>query len=407
MSWFYIFLKDLKMYVKDFQAWIFNFITPIVIITIAGLALSSFISPDDQSIDVLVVNHDPGEESREVIKAFSSKPAINVMEMDEETAKQMLLNEEVAVLIEIPEQFTKTAKEIRSFAEPVSDGSKLTFNFYFNPMGMEAIGYVHDAFANVLDDLFSFSLIKKAINSQTVNLNAVEIDGLSMNVAASLRKKSDLYEINMIQYKKSSQLANPFDFFVPGFAVMFLLFGISNSAMGLLKEEEEGTLKRLFVAPISKGSILFGKMLNSIFDGIVQITALLLFGYFVFDMSVGQDLLALALLVFSLIIACTGLGTLLSSLARSTRQANAFSVIVIIGMSALGGSWWPLFMVPDVIRKIAHFTTITAWAMDGFNKLMIHGESLPAVTTEIIILTAAGILFFSIGLLTLKRRRTI
>lgn len=34
-------------------------------------------------------------------------------------------------------------------------------------------------------------------------------------------------------------------------------------------------------------------------------------------------------------------------------------------MSSLGGSWWPLEIVPDFMRTLAHMLTINAWAMDA------------------------------------------
>lgn len=48
---------------------------------------------------------------------------------------------------------------------------------------------------------------------------------------------------------------------VPGYAVFFALFGINAAAATILQEKEDGTFRRLLIAPIQKYSLLGGKLL--------------------------------------------------------------------------------------------------------------------------------------------------
>ena len=57
---------------------------------------------------------------------------------------------------------------------------------------------------------------------------------------------------------------------ISGVAIMMLLFSVSASGASLLTEKEEGTLRRLLVAPISPSNILYGKMLSTLFLAITS-----------------------------------------------------------------------------------------------------------------------------------------
>jgi len=41
-------------------------------------------------------------------------------------------------------------------------------------------------------------------------------------------------------------------------------------------------------------------------------------------------------------------------------------------MAALGGCWWPLEIVPDFVKRLAHLVP-TGWAMDALHQLITFG----------------------------------
>jgi ABC-2 type transport system permease protein len=68
--------------------------------------------------------------------------------------------------------------------------------------------------------------------------------------------------------------------------------------------------------------------------------------------------------------------------ARSRKQLEGLSTIVVLTMSALGGSWWPLAITPDWYQFLGHFT-INAWAMDGYQGLFWYGKDLLGILPQI------------------------
>lgn len=77
-----------------------------------------------------------------------------------------------------------------------------------------------------------------------------------------------------------------------GFTVWFVLFMTFGSAGGILEEREQGTLRRLMVAPVSRATILSGKVVGTVVAAAVQALILVLVGAFGFGVPWGTDPIA-------------------------------------------------------------------------------------------------------------------
>ena len=174
---------------------------------------------------------------------------------------------------------------------------------------------------------------------------------------------------------------------ISGIAVMMLLFGLSAAGATLIEERAGGTLQRLQLAPSTGGSILTGKFLYCALSGALQLVVLFAYGALLFDVPVARAPVALALLSGAVIAAATSLGIALAVWCSSRKQLEGLSTLVILAMSALGGSWFPLAFTPEWYQRLGHFT-LNAWAMDGYQGIFWYGEGLAGVATEIGVLLA-------------------
>jgi ABC-2 type transport system permease protein len=184
---------------------------------------------------------------------------------------------------------------------------------------------------------------------------------------------------------------------VPGYAVMFAMFSVLSAAGGILDEKERGTFKRLLIAPIPQWSLLGGKLLAQFLVGVAQILLMLVFGVLVFGMNLGNSPFGLLLITLATCWATTSLGILLVAVIRSRKQIHPITTFVILGSSAVGGSWFPLFMMPKWLQQVARITLV-AWAMEGYNRLMILGGVLADVWVDIGVLFLYGAVCFAVGL---------
>ena len=189
---------------------------------------------------------------------------------------------------------------------------------------------------------------------------------------------------------------------VAGIAVMMLLFGLVACGSTLREEEEEGTLDRLRLAT-TPGAILGGKFLATWLMGLLQLAVLYLVGSFLFDVPILREPVALILLSCATSAAATGFGLFFAATCTTRKQVEGLSTLVILAMSAAGGSWFPLFATPEWFQRLGHFT-LNAWAMDGFHGLFVYDRGLGGIALEIGVLCAIAAVLSSIAVLLWNRR---
>ena len=183
--------------------------------------------------------------------------------------------------------------------------------------------------------------------------------------------------------------------FTIGRGEIFGLLG-PNGAGSLLEEKESGTVKRLLIAPSPPFALLGGKAIALMIQTLAQLSLLFGLGALLFKVNLGHSLPALALLVVGTSVAATGLGMILVSVVKSQRQLRPITTLVTLGFSAVGGSWFPLSLEPQFMQNLSK-VTLNAWAMQGFNSLMIFGKSFSQVLPDITVLFLYGIVCFAIG----------
>jgi len=390
MKFHIIAAKDLKIVMRDRNALLLLFFIPMVIISVAGLALGG--ESDDIEIDVLIVDLDNDEVSRGLVEFLEEIDILNVdMESNEFAARDMVKNKEYGSLIIIPLGFT----------ESVMTGQDTGLLIIVNP--------TEESFNTVVEKIVEGYASR--ISTNVVVVKTVSAYGIPAHTEEQILEIVDTAEefvqpppVDVIIESTTSNLVefSPFTQYVPGFAVMFLLFtAVQSGAISLIKEQEAGTLRRLVTAPISKAEIIGGKIASTFIRGFVQLTVLIYFGHVVFDLDLGSDILALFVLIAAVTMASTGLGLLVAVHVKTVDQADSVALLLVMLMSAIGGSWWPLSLQPQFMQDMAHFT-ITAWAMDGFYDLLYFDMGLAGILEEVKWLVLMMIIFFGIAISRFK-----
>jgi len=163
---------------------------------------------------------------------------------------------------------------------------------------------------------------------------------------------------------------------VSGIAVMMLMFGLVTCAGTLIEERDEGTLGRLMTSAVPRDSILFGKLFFTAVTGLVQLAVLFAWGELLFRVGMFRKPVTLLVLAVTLTAAVTAFGLLIAAWADTRKQADGVATLLILVMSALGGAWFPvhLFDLP-VYAEVITRSTLTWWAMQGFNQMLWHQAS--------------------------------
>lgn len=185
--------------------------------------------------------------------------------------------------------------------------------------------------------------------------------------------------------------------YAAGIAVLFLLFSSTGNAAALLEEAESGTLDRILVSQAGLFHIVTGKWLGILVLGCLQISVMFVWAEIVFRIQLADHIVGFCIMTFSTAAATASFAMLLATLCKSRAQLNAVSVVIILSMSAVGGSMIPRFAMSDRMKEIGRWT-FNAWALDGYQKVFWFQSPLTSLQNEVAVLLGSSLIM---GVLTL------
>ena len=195
-------------------------------------------------------------------------------------------------------------------------------------------------------------------------------------------------------------------FYAAGLGVMFLLFSSAGAGGSLLDEEEAGTLGRLIGSRAGMSGVLLGKWLFLCLTGIGQLCAMFLWGAAVFHLPLFSHVPGFLIMTVCTAAAASGFGLVLATISRSRQQLQALSTIVILTMSALGGSMFPRFLMSDTMRQVG-LATFNAWALDGYLKVFWRNAPLLDLWPQVLVLGGLSAFFLLVARRLARRWETL
>jgi ABC-2 type transport system permease protein len=185
-------------------------------------------------------------------------------------------------------------------------------------------------------------------------------------------------------------------FYAAAVGVMFLLFTASGSAGALLDESESGTLDRVLSSRVTMTTLLMGKLTFNTLLAFTQLVVMFLWAWAVFKLDLFKHIPGFVVMGLCTAFAVAAFGMLLASICRTRAQLGALSTLLILTMSAIGGSMFPRYLMPETMQK-AGLWTINAWAIDGFTNVFWKDLPLWELRHQVGVLLAVGIVLFIIA----------
>ncbi len=188
-----------------------------------------------------------------------------------------------------------------------------------------------------------------------------------------------------------------------GQMIFFAFFTGAYSMMSILREDEEGTLARLFTTPTDRTSILTGKFVAVFITVILQGLVLMVAGHYAFGINWGGPA-EVALALLGQVIAATGLGVLLIAFVKNTRQGGPVLGGGLTGLGMLGGLFTANMpnAMPAAMNMIANFTP-QGWVLKSW-RMVMDGQSAGELLVPFLVLAAMGIVMFAVGSFMFRKR---
>lgn len=156
---------------------------------------------------------------------------------------------------------------------------------------------------------------------------------------------------------------------VGGWAMQFLLFALSGAATALFYERDHGIFHRILAGPVGRAQILWSKFIYGVCIGLLQLTVLFIGGRILYGIDIEHHFGMLLLVCAFAAAACTAFGMLLAALTSSPEAASGLATFLILLMCAVGGAWFPVTLMPEVIQQFSKLTLVY-WAMEGFAQVL-------------------------------------
>jgi ABC-2 type transport system permease protein len=395
--------KDLKILFTDTGGLATLFLMPLMFVIVMSTALQGLFDTgtDTQPRHLPVVNVDRGEYAADVVAALDSIAGIEVETtwdgetLTRERAEALVADGERSVAIVFPADFS-TQIEARS----AGDDAIATIELIADPAASVQLiapiqGMVFGAAERVAETQVAQARVAAGLESAFAQLPA-EARPASDQIAIEMDSDS-IVTLEQVapSEMKIEVFPNTYQQNVPGYTVLGVFFIVGTMASSILQEKREGTFRRLLVAPLPKPILLAGKILPYYMVNLIQIAIMFGVAHLLFGMAFG-DPVALAAVSLALAAAATGLGIMVAALGKTDTQVGGITSLMTLTMSALGGCLMPASIMPDFLQTLSRFTP-HAWAMQGFQDVLVRGYTLAGILPETGVLLGFAAAFFLIG----------
>lgn len=429
--------RDLRRMAADRRALVINLVLPLVLTSVMGLSFGGgiFGKKGISAIPVALVAVDlPAPVRERVVAGLAESGFFAPVWADSAEADRLVRAGDVAAAIVLPPDpltrfFTADSLVIEVWKDPASEvkagivqeivqrgvvrvqAGEAAFRALwpadYNPAGVDSAA-VADLFAGGMDGIWrnfrepasvdgrerAIDYLARQVDHQMALGRVLSAPGVQMVV-------SDKVPSGEGEQRESSL----FDYFLPSFAVFFLMFAVAAGARDLHRERARRTLQRQLLGPGSPAPVVLGKWLASTIQGLSMLAVLLAAGAVLFRVNLGPDPWTLPVVVLLTCTTAAGFFLLLAMVVRSEKVLDNVSTAVILVSAMLGGNFMPIDNMPGWTRAAGQMF-FNYWANLSFTRVIGENGSLHAVAGPLLVLgTATVALLVAIVLLFTARVR--
>ncbi len=394
MKIFDLALKDISQILRDRKSLLFLVAMPIIFTLFMGLALRGETTPQDSRIPLAWVDPEPDALlNKTLFTRLEASDTIKLMPMENDAALEALNKNKVDGILVVPAGFSQQAMneeavQLALITDPVSTkGQTLYQTLRVDVTQLMSAVQVAQLDVNTIDAQNSLSADAKTTEQDVAFEDAWN--------AWNENQKQNLIQIEKAvgQATNAPYGGNPYNQTSPGILVQFAVFGLVTSAQILVQERKTRTLQRLMTTSMKPWEIIAGHMLAMFAIVFLQTIMLVAFGQRFLKVDYLRQPLAILLISIALGFWVSSMGLLIGVWAKAEDQVVLYSLIAMFLFSALGGAWFPWEGSGKTFAMIGHLTP-AAWAMDGYQNILIRGLSLNSIWLPVAILVIYGLFFF-------------
>jgi len=188
------------------------------------------------------------------------------------------------------------------------------------------------------------------------------------------------------------------DFLVPGLVGMNLLGGgLWGVGFAIVDMRVRKLLKRFMATPMRRSEFLLSIMASRLLFMVPEMLVLLLFAYWVFDVSAQGSVVSVVVLILLGGTCFAGIGLLIASRAKKIETVSGLMNAILLPMWLLSGVFFPYERFPESAHPFIQLLPLTAFN-DALRAVMLDGKPLTGVISEILVMAVWGVVSFAIAL---------
>lgn len=188
------------------------------------------------------------------------------------------------------------------------------------------------------------------------------------------------------------------DFLIPGLLGMNLMgSGLWGVGFSVVQARNKKLLKRFMATPMRKSHYLLSFILSRLLFLVLEIAALVGFGWWMFDVGVRGSLTALAFITVLGSLSFAGLGLLVASRVRTIEAVSGLMNLVMLPMWILSGTFFSYARFPEAMQPFVRALPLTA-VNDALRAVMIDGAPLASLGSPLAVVAVWGVVSFGVAL---------
>jgi linearmycin/streptolysin S transport system permease protein len=407
--------KDLQLFFSDRRSVIVSFVVPIAIASFFG---SIFAGPAKNSertrIAVMLIDEDGSAISKAIAAGAESDPNFMVTFTDAAGARESVRAGKTPVAVIIPRGFGDAAGS--AF---FGGGEKPQLEMPYDPSRATELAMVRGIFTEhvmqaVSREMFGGAQGRAYLEKTLPQLEVSRIDPqqrqLLIQLLRSVQRYYDQPSTDVRTNGRTSGLTVPYTVreeamtagsnvayngyahSFAGMGIQFLLFAMANLGVEMLLERQRGLWKRLRSAPVSRVTLLAGKVISGALISLMVLGVCFAFAMVVFRVRIEGSVTGFIGVSIACALMASTFGVLVAALGNTPATARGVTTLAVLMMVMLGGAWVPTFIFPAWLQHVTLVVPVR-WAVDGLDAMTWRGIGVSGAYAPVAVLLAFSVTF--------------